>query len=297
MPQSIASGVDTTRSKDHLQETGLLYVDFEYLTTVDISLQGDLRQTWITGCCFLPGGDLVLCDYGNHKVKVIDSSSFQVRASTDLPSAPFDVAAVDETQVIVTVPKECKLQYITVLPFLMKSQVQFVNKWCWGVAVTSSFICVMCDRGNNDAEIQVFDARWKLLKRIGINPDGSNSRMFQVGRYITTNKSETKIFATDYETDTVWCFTPEGDVVYQYRNEALRKPRGLFTDDSDNVIVVSWKGDSLRIIPPEGGMHRAVLAAKDGIASPQCTCFRSRDGILAVGTYLKNVILIYKIRT
>ena len=129
----------------------------------------------------MPGGELVLCDYGNHKVKVLDSS-FKTWDSTDLPAAPFDVAAVDDNNVIVTLPKECKLQYIQVLPFLIKSQIKFVDKLCWGVAMATDFIYVMCNRDNYDTEIRVFDASWTLLKRIGINPDGTNNRMFEVGR-------------------------------------------------------------------------------------------------------------------
>ena len=294
-----ASEMDTASSSSQIpqqrQVNDLLNARFEEARKVDVSLPDDVRQTWITGCCFMPGGELVLCDYGNHKVKVLDSS-FEMRESANLPVAPFGVAAVDGNTVIVTLPKECQLQYIQVLPYLIKTHIKFVDKWCWGVAVATGFIYVMCDRGNYDAELRVYDVSWNLLKRIGINPDGTNNRIFEVGRYIAVSRSENKIFATDWETDTVWCLTTDGETVYQYRNEALRKPRGLFVDEKDNVIVVGWKGDFVHIILADGCSHKTLLSSKDGISGPQCVSFRPSDGIVAIGTYWKNDLLLYKMK-
>ena len=40
---------------------------------VNVRLSDDQETTWIVGSCFLPDGRLLLSDFNNHKVKLLDS--------------------------------------------------------------------------------------------------------------------------------------------------------------------------------------------------------------------------------
>ena len=179
----------------------------------------------ITGCCYLPGDHLILCDESNKKIKLTDLSS----VVDSLPGDAWDVAAVDRSNVIVTMGK--RLQFIQVLPSLKLGHSIDVGERCRGVAVAAGKIFVSCS-----VDIRVYDLEGRDLgKRIGINPDGSS--MFRRPWYIAVSRSGDKIFISDCDNETVSCVTYDGEIVYQYNDDELRNPAGLLVDDNDNVIV------------------------------------------------------------
>ena len=67
----------------------------------------------------MPSGDLVICDNRNQLVKKFNKG-LSNKGSLFLPVGPFDIAVLDKTSVIVTLPDQKKLQLIQVLPSLQK---------------------------------------------------------------------------------------------------------------------------------------------------------------------------------
>ena len=70
---------------------------------INVKLQSDAEDAWISGSTFLSSGELVLCDFNNKKLKLLDKS-LQMKESIDVSEIPWDVAAVNHHQVIVTFP-------------------------------------------------------------------------------------------------------------------------------------------------------------------------------------------------
>ena len=104
-----------------------------------------------------------------------------------------------------------------------------------------------------------------------------------------------KMFVSDSETDTVRCFTSDGDVLYQYTDKELRKPRGLYADDKDNLIVCGYDSHNVQVVTAAGKTGRALLTAKNGLYCPSCVTFRPTDGTLVVGCDGRDDILVYKV--
>ena len=69
---------------------------------VNIRVQSDIGEAWISGSSFLPSGELILCDVYNNKLKLLDEN-LQMKESIDVPGQPCDVASVNQHQVIVTI--------------------------------------------------------------------------------------------------------------------------------------------------------------------------------------------------
>ena len=61
---------------------------------VKVSGEVYVNSVSISGCCFMPGGELFLCDSSNNKIELLDHS-LSVVDSLDLSEEPWDVAAVD----------------------------------------------------------------------------------------------------------------------------------------------------------------------------------------------------------
>ena len=257
----------------------------------------------------MPQGELVLCDFGNDKVKLLDNS-LSVVDSLDLPEAHRhrlgrhqDVAVVDNSNVIVIMPGVKQLQFIQVLPTLKLGRTIDVDKDCWGVAVAAGKIFVSGYNYDDTevGEIRVYDLEGRDMgKRLGINPDGS--ALFRQPEHIAVSRSGDKIFVSgdkifvsDRDTGIVSCLTSDGKIVYQYRDDELVYPSGLFVDDNDNVIVCSWFSSTVQVITAAGKKHSTLLSREDGIFQPQCVSFRQSDGTLVVGIENSDELFVCKL--
>ena len=269
----------------------LRYKTIKKIKELNVKVSSDTSRCNITGCCFIPGGKLILCDWGNDKIKLLDRS-LSVVDSLDLPGNPRDVALVDSSNVIVTMPVRTQLQFIQVSPSLKPGRTIHVGEWCSGVDVAVGRIFISYnDFIDKVGDIRVHDLEGRVLgTKLGISPNGSN--MFRRPDFVAVNRSGDKIFVSDYDTNTVSCLTSDGKIVYQYRDKELRGSAGLLVDDNDNAIVCSWWSNIVQVIQSAGNKHKTLLTSEDGIDRPQCVRFRPGDGTLVVGGE-GNYLLVY----
>ena len=83
----------------------------------------------VTGSAVIPGGEILLCNNSNYKIKVIDSSDV-LKDGLKFESGPCDISDVDAKTAILTFRDSKQLQYIDVFPRLT------LDKPCWCVHVT-----------------------------------------------------------------------------------------------------------------------------------------------------------------
>ena len=277
-----------SRTAQHDNIDILRYKTIKKIKRIHVKDSHDREIYDITSCCFMSKGEFIACDYNNYKIKLLDRSlKYIFLDSLVLYFKPHDVAAVDNSNVIVTMPRWGKLQFIQVLPSLKLGRTidvgnVGVGEECWGVAVAAGKIFVSCYNSVDQVgDIRVYDLEGRDLgKRLGINPDGSN--MFRCPWYVAASRSGDKIFVSDVATDTVSCLTGDGNIVYQYRDKELKWLRGLFVDDYDNVIVCGYDSNTVQVITSAGEKHKTLLSKKEGILNPQCVSFRPSDETLVV---------------
>ena len=252
----------------------------------NVRLDDDKREPYITGCCFMPSGDLVLCDHNNSKLKLLDRS-FKVKASLSLNSKPWSLSVIDNSNVIVTLPNTKQLQYIQLVPHMKVDRVIQLDKKCWDVAVADNEIYVSCHNAPGEGEVRVLDLSGNLKRKLGLNKDGSYQ--FQSPYYLTVSTTGKKIFVSDLKTSIISCMTPDGNIVYQYKDDDLRYPRALFVDAGDNIFVCGYGSNNVQVITADGRKHGTLISADDGIRLPYSIAFREADNMLVVGCYYQNV--------
>ena len=115
----------------------------------------------------LRDGSIIVCDYSNNKVKHLDSS-FTIKESFNLQSAPWDVSAVKKNTAIITLPDVKQVQYIEVIPILKTARTFQLNKTCWGVHVAGEEIYITAHdntlRGYT-GEVRVLDFAGNMIIR------------------------------------------------------------------------------------------------------------------------------------
>ena len=258
-----------------------------------VKMSSDRMTPSITGCVFMPVDRLVLCDYQNSKLKLLDKS-FKLQDSLDLPSCPFDISVVNDTTVIITLPDKKQLQYIEVAPRLKIGRVLQIDKKCYGVQVVDSDIYVTCHSGyrGGDGEVRILDNNGNLKKRLGVNQD--KTFMFELPCYLAVSIKSNKIYVSDAGQDTVTCLKLDGTVIFQYKDPKLSTPRGLCVDDEDNVIVCGRDSHNIHVVTTAAGKKSSdILTNKDGIRKPYSVTYRQTDHTLIVGCYDNDNLIVY----
>ena len=259
---------------------------------MNVKMSDDKNTPCITGTVVRATGEIILCDYTNYKLKLLDSSN-ALKDSLKLNAQPRDVSVVDAKTVIVTLPWNQQLQYIDVLPRLTPERVLKLNKKCWGVRVTGDKIFTTCHNQPGEGEIRILDMDGNLLQQLGINQDGSF--MFTAPCYITVSPAEKKIFVSDYGKDTVTCMTMDNRVIYQYRDNGMKWPRGLYCDGGDNILVCGGVSNNVQVITTEGKKHCDLVSSRDVLEKPVSISYRESDDTLIVGCFDSNNAILYKL--
>ena len=258
---------------------------------VNVKLPDDGSTPRITGLAVMTTGEIVLCDRENNKLKLMDSSD-TLQDSLKLTTGPRDISIVDTKTVIVTLPDTKQLQYIEIFPRLTPGRVLQLDKKCWGVHVTGDKIFTSCHNQPGKGEVRILDLDGNLLQQLGINKDGSF--LFTSPYYIAVSPSEKKIFVSDRDGNSVTCMTMDNDVVYKYRDNGMKWPRGLYCDGGDNIIVCGLGSNNVQVITAEGKKHCDLVSSREDL-KPWCINYIERDDTLIVGCDRSDHIYLFKL--
>ena len=264
---------------------------------INVELQSDGEDAWISGSTFLTSGELVLCDRYNNKLKLLDKS-LQMKESIDVPGGPWDVAPVNQHQVIVTFPDEEYLQFIQVTPSLALGHKVDLGMECRGVAVSSESIYISSvDSG--ECKIGIYDLTGKQKLMIGPYSCNDGKLLFKKPLYIDVSTGE-KIFVSDVDdksnTSTVYCLESNGNVLYSISNPSFKHCRGISIDENENLLVCNRTSHKVFLITKDGKEVCEFLTKKDGLYKPYTTSFRRSDGTLVVGCRNWNDILVFTLK-
>ena len=247
---------------------------------VNIKSANDNDIPYITGCTVLSSGHIVLCDRNNLKLKSLDTT-LVLQDTITISNRPWDVSAVDDNNVIVTLPGKKQLRYIQVLPQMKAGRVIQLDKTCWGVEVSADEIYTTCHNDSGKGEVRILDLNGNIKRRLGIKQDGSF--MFISPFYITVSQSGRKIFISDYHASSVTCMTGDGNINYQYKHGDLTGSRGLFVDAGDNVLVCVLRSGTVQVLTADGSKHETLLSSSDLQQLPYSVAYRDCDDTLVVG--------------
>ena len=275
----------------------LLRRQIKWARNVNVRLADDKYDPDITGCVVMSSGYIVACDR-NGSIKLLDRY-WSLLDSLKLPANPWDVAVIDDNNVIVTIPHKQQLQYIQVFPQLNLGPVIQLNKWCWGVAVSGEEIYITCDTIDghssytNDGDVRVLDKQGNLKRRYGIHESGSY--LMHRPFHITVSSSGDKLYVSDASVNTVTCFNVcDGSVFFMYKHSDLRNPRGLYCDDRDNVIVCGHASNNIHVITADGN-NGNLLSSKDGIMRPESVAYRESDDTFVIGCFKSDQMIIFRL--
>ena len=257
---------------------------------VKIKMPNDCTD--LSGCTFSKDGGVVLCDYRNSILILLDAT-FSLKEILQLDYQPWDVSQFDSSSVIITVPKRRKLKFIHLFPTMMLGRSLKVVRACYGVQVAQNNIYVTCHNNPGKGEVLVLDSLGHIKHRLG-RPD-KNSFLFTSPGYITVSSSPIRVFVTDFDTHTISCLMPDGTVVYQHRDKELRGPRDVCVDGGENIIICALDSNNVQVTRDDGTKRYTLLTPQNGVSNPHSVAYRQWDNTLILGCWSTPHLFVYKV--
>ena len=259
----------------------------ETLVQVDIRLDDDKTTPSIVGMAFMPNGYLVLSDQKNFRLKVLDTA-FRPVGCLKVCSSPFDLSVKDDSNIIVTLPFKPLLQFVQVFPTLIPGRVIHLDRKCFGIAICESLIYVSCHNNPGDGEVRVLDFNGRLFRRLGINK-------LNEPFYLALDKTNKQIYVSDWANSTVTCMSPDGSIIYRYKDESSPGPEAMLVDTKDQVFVCHSGANNVQVINVDGKRDCILVKATDGIDRPTSLAFRESERNLVVGCRSQDYISCFRL--
>jgi hypothetical protein len=198
----------------------------------------DKTICWITGMTLLISELLIITDYNNNAVKMVDTSSQSVSDQLQLDSGPWDITTVSGTELAVTLPNKQTIQFISISSNkLIKEQTLNVCGQCHGISCYQGKLVVSF---LYPTKLQILDMNGTILNIGGQNifnrPENihfGGKNIFKWPEYIQCNRNS--IYVSDKGIKTVTILNWQGDVIGSYSGTSC--PVGMSLSDDGTVFV------------------------------------------------------------
>ena len=238
-------------------------------------------NTYITGCIVSPNGKMILMDcYYNRRLVILNDDGTLDRVIPCTMSYPFDVTYLDDRNVAVS--SSTGIEIINIDTNKTERRIN-TSQSCYGITYHNG-VLLWCEVQRGIQMMKLSDDRITTLVKQSNMPSYS---------YITICRE--KIYQTNRNTNTVTCYTINGDKLWEYKVESvLNDPMGVTVDNNGNVYVTSCNSTSVVVIEPDGRQGRQILSSDDGLINPIGISFDKSKSCLLVTT-LHGFSFLYRV--
>ncbi|XP_052778748.1 uncharacterized protein LOC128216219 [Mya arenaria] len=259
------------------------------LSHYKVRIKKDKNNCSIKGVCGLANGEMVIADYNNIRVKLLNRQ-YAVIDHFDLPSTPQHLCHTTDNVIAVAVSDFSTINEVYFLT-VTKGKLQSMRKF------TTDHCCHSIAHHKGQLYVGSFDGLYlysmdgRLLKTIyealscvrtvyncAVSPTGK--------RLYVTNDYISKLLT----------FDKTGQVLFTVEYPDLKNPTGLFVSPSDHVFVCGRGSIAVVQVDKEGKQKVTTVASEaDGICCPQSVWFSGQTSTLIVGNYEENDITVIKL--
>ncbi|XP_060586975.1 uncharacterized protein LOC132742554 [Ruditapes philippinarum] len=218
----------------------------------------DKDSCWITGMTLLTPDLLIITDYKNDAVKMVDTSSQSVSYHLQLNDSPWGITTVTSTKLAVTHTYKQTIQFISISSNkLKKKDTMKVNGHCHGISCYQDKLFVTY---RYPGKLQILEMNGTILTTT------DDKIIFKDPDYVTCNKSS--IYVSDRKMKSVTRLNWQGDVVGSYG--CAGAPRGISPSNDGTVFVCGWDRNIIEEISEDCSTGKVVL---QDVIDPFAVCW------------------------
>ncbi|XP_071078593.1 E3 ubiquitin-protein ligase TRIM56-like [Haliotis cracherodii] len=261
--------------------------------TVGIRVDGDRKQPDPCDVTVLvvDGEEiLVVTDCNNTCLKSFyTKNNISRHSKLDLASNPTSVTRLRDNQVAVSFWSHNDIVIVRVTPDLvLQSRVTTKKMYRCLTALSPSTLAASCW---DPSCVDILDVSGRVMRSVSRFNSGKN--LICNPSYICAT-DRGNILASDAGSQSVYCITPEGDVVFTYTptgERGLRGPVGITTTSTGHILVADYRAHKVVLLTQAGKFVRDLLTSQDGLQNPYGLMFC--DCKLYVGENYKDAVKVF----
>ncbi|XP_052234924.1 uncharacterized protein LOC127847211 isoform X2 [Dreissena polymorpha] len=251
----------------------------------NVKISSDTSQTCsISGICSLPSGHVIVADFCNKKIKLLDQN-YNVSSHCDVADNPYDICPITSSEVAVTLGN-------TGVQFMSVSNGQLVK----GRKLQLPALGIAHHKGalyiTSGQALYYYTLTGALVKMLYEDKSDKN----RVSRCAVSPTGD-RIYVTNYNQHKLLTLATDGTLLSTYTDPELNKPTGLHVTPIGQVTVVGFQSYTVIQMDREGRTKLATLASqKEGLSLPVSVCYNSNSHQIIVGMQDSNKIIVMKLK-
>lgn len=242
---------------------------------INVKMKHEKRTSCITGIVILSSNSIVVADYNNFSVKLVDTDTDKILSQAVLTSGPWEIAMLPDKNIVATLFDEESIEFFTTASGLKSIRKIPLYGRCHGVAYFQDKIIVSFIA---PPSLHFYDIRGTLLKAVEF---GNLKGMY----HISISKVEGNILVSNAETNVVVKVDMDAKIVGTFKHAELETPRGLSANEDGSVFVCSKKKNAVLRVSPDF-KHFSVMMKRDdhfkGIKNPCAVVHDAKNSLLYV---------------
>ncbi|XP_052774989.1 uncharacterized protein LOC128213382 isoform X1 [Mya arenaria] len=263
------------------------------VSSFGVRMHNDKSPCDITGSTIMPDGRLVLVDYNNKKLKVLDID-YKLISDFKTDGASFDATTIHNSQVAVTVPKEKKIHFLSLQDGMRVSDSIQTRLECWGIDSLDDKLVVVTN--SDDHMILFLNRKGTELISCSLGSQDPNMK-WPISVCV---ESKDRIFVScqgEGDSDDInGCLVvidSAAQVRSMYMDPGLRKPTSCTRDDDGNIFICGLTSANVHLIQKTGDRLGQVIS---GLSKPINVKFCAETGSLLLMERFCNDVAVYQLQ-
>jgi 6-phosphogluconolactonase (cycloisomerase 2 family) len=236
----------------------------------------------------------------NENLKVADSN-FHLVTQTKLSTEPWDLCAISDDQVIVSLPREKKLQYFTISSTIHPAKKIGSNELTvkpsqfYGVAYHQDKLYVTCPK-DDPPNIKILNMQGSQLQEIAATSQDQEQSLFNDPLYISVRHDGKMVYVSDSGNQTIVTVNLKKDGTNtQYPMPLANPPGGVTSLIDGDVFICGFKSNKIHVMNKHGQIQDEIVGSDGDLVSPQSIAFSTRSKFMIVTMQKSDMVKVFRV--
>lgn len=272
MDKDYISGMASSRKSKKVK---IFHGSLTHKEDINVRLKSDPKMCDISGCVLLSPSKLLLADFKNKKLKVVDTQTKTVTEEKTLDSGPYDITLLPEHQIAVTMPDKKEIAIMTTAGELSTVNRIPVNRQCRGITYNEDRLYLACQKPDS---VLVIDMEGDVKTTVPGKTLKSKGVSFP--NYTALSLDKTLIYVCSYRSNIVASITLQGEITAAYEHIKLSRPMGMLVLDDGSLLTCSRDNGTIQRISAD--LKQGEMAIEE-LRDPKSMCCSRDKSVIYVG--------------
>ena len=226
------------------------------------------RERYIEDMVVVSERRILLSDWKNRSVLLVDSEKGEALASVSVPGRPWGVCMVHASCAAVTLSDKKQIQFVNMATdSLTTAEAVTVMGNVRGIATMDNLMAVTY---LDPPALELVSKVGKRLHRVDNTSAGRE--LFMSPHYVVV--SGARVFVSDWSTNTITMLGDHLQLLASFTEpHILKSPRGIISLDENQLLVCGYRSDNIVLLQVNRRHMSVILKEKDDVYDPRALAF------------------------